>query len=255
MYILVRANNITNYSRFTYTWKKRMHGLPAKRNIIATSSPSHTSNIDIYLPSDLAMKVAFCSLSSAVPVLIFFWSMSLVGIASGFSIPTVKLFASRRSIISTDLHQAAGKKEFVSISSDGTKNIARSTGSLGKPSKKKKQKIAKQQSKKLSKQERQRTANGTIDSNGNIANSMDPAQQGLQVVRGNRGSKTVTIIRGMNATSIEEKKKILKLLKRKLGVGGTLVDGVLEIQGSDKIDTVVDTLRGIGYAKARKVGK
>ena len=84
---------------------------------------------------------------------------------------------------------------------------------------------------------------------------MDPAQQGLQVIRGNRGNKTVTIIRGMNATSIEEKKKILKLLKRKLGVGGTLVDGVLEIQGSDKIDTVVDTLRGIGYAKARKVGK
>lgn len=144
-------------------------------------------------------------------------------------------------------------KEFASIGSDGT--VKRSTGSLGVP--KKNKKIAQQKNnnnKSLSKKERQRTANGTMDSNTSNA-SVDPSEQGIQVVRGNRGSKSVTIIRGMNATPDSEKKKILKSLKSKLGVGGTLVDGVLELQGRDNIEKVVDLLKGLGYAKTRKVGK
>lgn len=140
-------------------------------------------------------------------------------------------------------------KEFASIGSDG--NVRRSTGSLGVPSKKKKKKSPKQ-NKALSKKERQRTANGTIDSNSSNV-SADPSQQGLEVVRGNRGNKTVTIVRGMNTTQVDEKKKILKSLKSKLGTGGTLVDGVLELQGGDKIEKVVELLQGLGYSKARKV--
>ena len=148
---------------------------------------------------------------------------------------------------------AQERKSFASISSDGTVNVPRSTGSLGKPSKKKKKNA--KPNKALSKKERQRTANGTVQSqsSGNAA-SRDPADQGVQVVHGNRGNKTVTIVRGMAATSADDKKKLLKSLKSKLGVGGTLVDGVLEVQGSHG-DKVVELLKGVGYAKARKIGK
>ena len=140
---------------------------------------------------------------------------------------------------------------FASISSDGVVTRGpRDTGSLGKPSKKKMKKSV--ENKVLSKKERQRTANGTIQSDGNVTGN--PSDQGVQVVRGNRGNKTVTIVRGMNATSAEEKKKILKLIKNQLGVGGTLVDGVLEIQGGSHAEKVVEILKDLGYTKTRKVG-
>lgn len=143
-------------------------------------------------------------------------------------------------------------KEFASISSDG--NVKRPTGSLGKPSNKKKK--SSKENKALSKKERQRTGNGTIDSGaGRTTTTIDPSQQALQVVRGNRGNKTVTIVQGMNATSIEDKKKILKTLKSKLGVGGTLVEGVLELQGGTHAEAAVELLKGMGYTKARKIGK
>ena len=146
------------------------------------------------------------------------------------------------------------KKSFASISSDGVVSGAkRPTGSLGKPSRKKPKNQATTNQKPMSKKDRQRTANGTIQSDSN-GRTGDPADQAIQVVRGSRGSKTVTIIRGMTATPAEEKKKILKLLKSKLGVGGTLVEGVLEVQGTH-LEKVVEILKGLGYLKARKVGK
>ncbi|CAJ1911679.1 unnamed protein product [Cylindrotheca closterium] len=145
-------------------------------------------------------------------------------------------------------------KEWASISSDGNMNVKRPTGSLGKPKKNKKKQIS-EETKTLSKKERQRTGNGKVDSGAGVnATTLHPSQQGVQVVRGNRGNKTVTIVQGMNATAIDDKKKILKTLKGKLGVGGTLVDGVLEIQGTHT-EKVVELLKGMGYAKARKVGK
>jgi translation initiation factor 1 len=165
-----------------------------------------------------------------------------------------------------------------SISSDGTidsgvgksnNQAPRSTGSLGKPKKRKangggqdggsNNNNSNNQKTIMSKKDRQRTANGTIVSNSTArattgSRSVPPDQQdGVQVVRGNRGSKTVTIVRGMDGTSEDEKKTLLKLLKSKLGVGGTLVDGVLEIQGTHT-DKVVDILKGVGYTKTRKVG-
>lgn len=155
----------------------------------------------------------------------------------------------------TNLFSSNDKKSFASISSDGVVSGGpRPTGSLGKPSKKKN---TKKQSVKantpLSKKERQRTANGTIQSEGNVTGN--PADQAIQVVRGNRGNKTVTIVRGMIATPADEKKKILKSIKSKLGVGGTVVDGVLEIQGGSHAEKVVEILKGLGYSKTRKVGK
>lgn len=80
------------------------------------------------------------------------------------------------------------------------------------------------------------------------------AAAAVQVVRGKRGSKTVTLVRGMSGTPIEERKALLKLLKGTLGVGGTLADdGALELQGTHT-DRVVELLKGMGYPGARKVG-
>lgn len=160
------------------------------------------------------------------------------------------------TLYATGSSSNTGKKSVASISSNGVVSGApRSTGSLGKPSKKKKPKqTASSSQKPMSKKDRQRTGNGTIQSESN-GRKGDPAEQGVQVVRGNRGSKTVTIVRGMDATPLEDKKKILKLLKSKLGVGGTLVEGVLEVQGDSHAEKVLEILKGLGYSKARKVGK
>lgn len=143
-------------------------------------------------------------------------------------------------------------KEYASISSDG--NVKRPNGNLGKPTKKKREQDS-DENKTLSKKERQRTGNGKVDSGAGVTSTtLDPSQQGVQVLPGNRGIKTVTIVQGMNTTSIDDKKKILKTLKGKLGVGGTLVEGVLEIQGTHT-EKVVELLKGMGYTKAKKVGK
>lgn len=53
---------------------------------------------------------------------------------------------------------------------------------------------------------------------------------------------------------MDERKKLLKEMKRTIGVGGTLVDGVLEIQGPHS-DKVLATLKKKGYAKSKKIGK
>lgn len=43
-------------------------------------------------------------------------------------------------------------------------------------------------------------------------------------------------------------------MKKSLGGGGTLVEGVIELQGSHA-DKVVQILKKKGYAKAKKIGK
>ena len=48
------------------------------------------------------------------------------------------------------------------------------------------------------------------------------------------------------------KQALLKLLKTKLGTGGTLKDDTIEIQG-DHRDQIVEILTGLGY-KAKKSG-
>jgi len=53
---------------------------------------------------------------------------------------------------------------------------------------------------------------------------------------------------------MEDRKKLLKEMKRSIGVGGTLVNGVLEIQGPHA-DKVLVTLKKKGYSKVKKIGK
>ena len=66
-----------------------------------------------------------------------------------------------------------------------------------------------------------------------------------------RGGKTVTTVSGVPLGGTELK-ELASELKRKCGSGGSVVDGVIEIQG-DKVDTVMDELTKKGY-KAKRAG-
>lgn len=71
------------------------------------------------------------------------------------------------------------------------------------------------------------------------------------IERKGRGGKTVSVITGVMSHTAG-KEALLKLLKNKLGTGGTLKDDVLEIQG-DHRDQIVELLNGLGY-KAKRSG-
>jgi len=64
-----------------------------------------------------------------------------------------------------------------------------------------------------------------------------------------RGGKSVTVIDGLQL-SVEDSEKLLKQFKAKLGTGGTVKDGALEIQG-DHCDSVMAELSEIGYRPKR----
>lgn len=77
-------------------------------------------------------------------------------------------------------------------------------------------------------------------------NVLLPSEQQARVRRERRaGSKMVTIISGLDhrATDLPA---MLKLFKTKLGTGGTVREGQIELQG-DHRDTLVDFLRAMGY--------
>jgi len=63
--------------------------------------------------------------------------------------------------------------------------------------------------------------------------------------RGQRGGKTVTVIRGLpeRGSALEEQ---AGELKRLCGAGGTVREGAVEIQG-DHRDRVAERLRALGY--------
>ena len=71
------------------------------------------------------------------------------------------------------------------------------------------------------------------------------------IERKGRGGKTVSVVAGVMSHDAG-KQALLKLLKTKLGTGGTLKDDTIEIQG-DHRDQIVEILTGLGY-KAKKSG-
>jgi translation initiation factor 1 (eIF-1/SUI1) len=50
---------------------------------------------------------------------------------------------------------------------------------------------------------------------------------------------------------MDERKKILKEIKKKIGGGGSLIQGIVELQGSHA-DVVLKTLKSKGYVQAAK---
>lgn len=66
-----------------------------------------------------------------------------------------------------------------------------------------------------------------------------------------RGGKTVTTIQGLCLTA-SELKDLTAALKKRCGCGGSLKDGVIEIQG-DQVELLIDELQKCGFT-AKKSG-
>jgi len=83
--------------------------------------------------------------------------------------------------------------------------------------------------------------------------SLKPDEQLLEAHFSNkgRGGKTVTVIKGFKGTE-EDLKNLGKLLKRKCGVGGSVKDGEIIIQGNIR-EKVIAILQKEAY-KVKRVG-
>lgn len=123
---------------------------------------------------------------------------------------------------------------------------------LGVPTKPVKTKTSnKKLSEKAARLQRQRTAGGTVNSMGETRLPQSPDKQSILIRVAKRGNKVVTMIQGLTLP-MSDRKVLLKEMKAKLGGGGTLVDGVLELQGSHA-DKVLDMMKIKGYSMARVV--
>lgn len=61
-----------------------------------------------------------------------------------------------------------------------------------------------------------------------------------------RGGKTVTVVKGFVGIGLPEKEQLAKKMQKRCGVGGTVKDGQIEIQG-DKREDVATILEEAGF--------
>ncbi|KAH9550519.1 hypothetical protein CY35_10G076000 [Sphagnum magellanicum] len=83
---------------------------------------------------------------------------------------------------------------------------------------------------------------------------LKPEQQNLviEATKRGRGGKTVTVIKGLQLKQ-DSLDALCKALKMKIGSGGTVKDGEIELQGNHSV-MLVDELVKLGY-KAKKSGR
>jgi translation initiation factor 1 len=63
---------------------------------------------------------------------------------------------------------------------------------------------------------------------------------------GNRGGKTVTVVKGFTGIGLPEKEQLAKKMRAACGCGGTVKDGQIELQG-DKREQVAKILAEAGF--------
>ena len=85
------------------------------------------------------------------------------------------------------------------------------------------------------------------DGKPDIVNSLPPQQQTVYLHRESkgRGGKAVTLIKGL-VLSEGDLSVLTKKLKQVCGSGGTVKEGVIEIQGEHR-EKIADTLQKLGY--------
>lgn len=71
----------------------------------------------------------------------------------------------------------------------------------------------------------------------------------VSIEKSGRGGKTVTVVKGFVGGD-GDLKTLGKLLKTKCGVGGTVKDGVVEVQGQLR-EKVIQLLRSEGYSDTK----
>lgn len=83
--------------------------------------------------------------------------------------------------------------------------------------------------------------------------TLPPSKQDLRVMRDSkqRKGKTVSLVTGFIGSE-EDLKELGKMIKSKIGVGGTVKDGEIIIQG-DFVDKIIEILVKQGY-KVKKAG-
>jgi translation initiation factor 1 len=77
--------------------------------------------------------------------------------------------------------------------------------------------------------------------------SLPPAQQTVYLHResSGRGGKAVTLVKNL-ALSVEDLKALAKKLKQECGTGGTIKEGMIEIQGEQR-QRIAAVLQELGY--------
>lgn len=86
------------------------------------------------------------------------------------------------------------------------------------------------------------------------AETLDPSKQDIRVwlEKKNRGGKVVSIVSGFIGSD-NDLKELGKILKTRCGVGGTVKDGEIIIQG-DFRDRIIGILLDQGFKKVKKAG-